>query len=59
MRQVFAAVHESVHVHIASFRRDVEFVRYRGKTDIDQAAPIERDLGVRALEFSAQVRTEA
>jgi hypothetical protein len=35
--------------HIASFRRDVEFVRDRGKTDIDQAAPIELDLWVRAL----------
>jgi hypothetical protein len=45
--------------HIASFRRDVEFVRYRGKTDIDQAAPIELDLWVHTLEFSAQIRTEA
>jgi putative ABC transport system substrate-binding protein len=30
--------------HIASFRCDAEFGRYRGKADIDQAAPIKLDL---------------
>jgi len=30
--------------HIASFRCAAEFDRYRGKADIDQAAPIRLDL---------------
>ena len=30
--------------HIASFRCDAEFGRYRGKADIDQAAPIKLGL---------------
>jgi hypothetical protein len=31
-------------LHIASFQREAEFDRYRGKADIDQAAPIKLDL---------------
>jgi hypothetical protein len=30
--------------HIASFRCEAEFVRYRGVADIDQATPIKLDL---------------
>jgi hypothetical protein len=30
--------------HIASFPCEAEFDRYRGKADIDQAAPIKLDL---------------
>jgi hypothetical protein len=30
--------------HIASFRCDAKFGRYRGKADIDQVAPIKLDL---------------
>jgi hypothetical protein len=33
-----------VHWHIASFRCDAEFGRYRGKAGIDQGAPIKLDL---------------
>jgi len=40
--------------HIASFRCDAEFGRYRAIADIDQAAPINLDLRVRAVAGAAQ-----
>jgi hypothetical protein len=37
--------------HVASFRGDAEFSRYRGIATIDQTAPIKLDLRVRASGF--------
>ena len=44
-REDFPCQLGAVHTwHIASFRCDAEFGRYRGKADIDQAAPIKLGL---------------